>query len=457
MDILVADDQEDIREQVCMILEDEGYQPRPCATIAEAKDAIQQRLPAMAILDVWFKHCAQDGIYLLQELQRLNPDIPVIMFSGHSTVDIAVRALKLGAVDFLTKPFAIDDFIRAIERALGESRLKRENQEMARQLGHGQDYSLFPSSAMQAVLKKLDPWLKTDRRLLITGAAGSGKSRLVRHIHQHSPRARAGLQWHNCADFSEDALESEALFGTEGGQIGKLELAHGGTVVLENIDCLSSAMQQLLVQFLHAKRFRRTGNNARSVTVNVRVLATSEKSEKSLQTSETFSQSLFDCIALGVLELPDLRQRIEDLEILLETIQERLSIRFNHVAPVMTEEAVAALRQHHWPMNIRELENVLTRLHYTGTSLSADQIKRAIGDEQHHQDQSTALQWRGLIAGLEQKLRPAREAFEGHFLRYHLERLGGNVSQTAQSVGLDRASLHRKMRSLGIDSTTDSE
>ncbi len=457
MDILVADDEDDIREQVCGILEDEGYSPRSCATVAEAMAAIQQRLPAMAILDVWFKHCDKDGIYLLEELQRLSPNLPVLMVSGHSTVDIAVRALRIGACDFLTKPFTLDDLTRAVERGLRESRLKRDNQEMAKQLGHGLDYADFRSSAMENLLKKLEPWLKTDRRLLVTGAAGTGKSRFVQHIHQQSPRAQAGLQWHNCADFSDDAQESAVLFGSTERQVGKLELAHGGTLVLENIDCLSAVMQQSLVQFLQSKRFNRIGQGSCSVEVNVRVIATSEKTEKTLQNSDTFARSLFDCIALGVIELPPLRQRIEDLEVLLTTIQERLSLKFNHIAPMISPEALEVFRQHHWPMNIRELENVLTRLHYIGSPLSAEQAKRAIGDEEHHQQQSVALQWQGLIAGLSDELRPAREVFETHFLRYHLERFGGNVSQTAQSVGMDRASLHRKMRSLGMDSLSDSE
>ena len=457
MDILVADDEDDIREQVCGLLEDEGYSPRSCATVAEAIEAMQQRMPAMAILDVWFKHCDKDGIYLLEELQRLRPTLPVMMMSGHSTVDIAVRALKLGACDFLTKPFAIDSLIHAVERGLRESRLKHENQEMAKQLGHGLGHEDSASPVMQSLLRKLEPWLKTDRRLLVTGLAGTGKSRLVQHIHQHSPRAQGGLQWHNCADFADDSQESEALFGSAETPIGKLELAHGGTLVLENIDCLSAGMQQTLVQFLQSKRFKRVGQGDTFVQVNVRIIATSEETEKKLQNSETFARSLFDCIALGVLELPPLRQRTEDIAALVQSIQERLSAKFNHAAPVVSPEALEIFCQHHWPKNIRELENILTRLHYIGASLSAEQAKRAIGDEENHQQQSSALQWQSLLSGLAEELRPAREEFEGHFLRYHLERFGGNVSQTAQSVGMDRASLHRKMRSLGLDSSSSSE
>ncbi|NQY81968.1 MAG: sigma-54-dependent Fis family transcriptional regulator [Alphaproteobacteria bacterium] len=454
MDILVADDEDDIREQVCAILEDEGYQPRSCATIAEAQAAIQQRLPSMAILDVWFRQCDKDGLFILENLQRLSPGLPVIMVSGHGTVDMAVRALKIGACDFLTKPFSLDGLLHAVERGLREAQLTRENQDMARQLGKRQPLTATLSPAMAMVTKNLEQWAKTDRRLLVTGGAGVGKSRLVQHIHQVSSRTLGGLQRHNCAGFSDDDTEAMVLFGKEDGGVGKLELAHGGTLVLENVNRLSVAIQQLLVQFLHSKRFRRVGQNQR-VKVDVRILCTSEIAAADLRRREGFSQSLYDCIALGVLELPPLRRRPEDLPALIANIQERLNHKLDQAAPEVGAESLGVLQSHHWPNNVRELENVLTRLHYSGSVATPELVHRAIGDEANHQQHSRILQWQKLIGSLAGGLRSAREEFEQQYLCYHLERFGGNVSQTAQFVGMDRASLHRKMRNLGIDGSMD--
>lgn len=457
MDILVADDEADIREQVCAILEDEGYQVRACATIAEAEAAIEQRLPSMAILDVWFQHCHKDGLKLLQSLQTLSPGLPVIMVSGHSTVDMAVRALKDGACDFLTKPFSLQGLLHAVERGLREAKLIRDNQEMAHQLGLDNAFAETQSPTMQTVLKHAEQWAKTERRLFITGESGVGKSYLAQHIHQQSTRARGGLQRHNCADFSYNELEGEVLFGSDLTGIGKIELAHYGTLLLENIESLSEDMQQRLSHFLQTRQFQRDGQDT-FVKVDVRILSTSTLSLAELKENKNFLASLLDQLALGVLEVPALRHRREDFPSLVKSIQKRLSQRFEQAPPLFSTAGMAALQKHSWPNNIRELENVLIRLHYVGAELTAEHVQYAIGDEEHHQQQGDAARWEKLFPELDGKLRIARKTFEQYFLRYHLDRFHGNISKTAKFVGLDRASLHRKMRSLdGEDAVAESD
>lgn len=449
MDILVADDEDDIREQVCAVLEDEGYQARPCATVEAALAEVEDRLPAMAILDVWFQESARDGLLLLEEIKTRHPRIPVMMVSGHSTVDMAVRALKHGACDFLTKPFSLESLLHAVERGLEEANLRRENEEMTRQLGRNSFVADFPSPAMAAVRKNIESWAATDRRLLVTGAFGTGKGALVEYIHRHSRRARGSLQRHHCARFVDDDHQRKMLFGVEGGQIGKCEIAHRGTLVLENVEQLSPALQKDVSQFLLGHQFVRLGGH-KAVEVDVRVIGSSSLSAQQIKEQTGFQSNLYDSLALGVVALPQLDQRLEDLPLLIQMISERLSVRYEMPCPRLCPEVLSMLERHHWKGNLDELEQVLGRILFLGKEVTVEKVGQAISDHQDSAVQHQEALWQRLVSSLSPNLREARDEFDRHFLQYFLDRNGGNVSRTAREIDLDRASLHRKIRSLKI-------
>ncbi len=450
-EILIVDDEEDIREQIAGILEDEGYQTRTAGTDREALEAVAARLPALVILDVWLAGSSHDGLQILELLKRDHPALQVVMISGHGTVDMAVNATKKGAYDFISKPFQTDVLLHTIERSLEDVKLKRENEALKTLTGGAEAELIGVSSAIQEIRKTLDRVAGTDSRVMITGPAGAGKSSIARLIHSRSQRADGPFISLNCATLDEANFES-ALFGREpNGQetrmVGLLEQAHMGTLLLDEVADMPASVQGKIVRVLHSQRFQRLGGS-HWVDVNVRVLATTNRDLQEAMESGQFREDLYYRLNVVPLAIPPLENRRDDIPGLADHLMQRSARTKGRSPQPLSAEAVTALQAHDWPGNVWELANVVERLLLStsvGETVAADAVAKAIGE-----DNVDVLRWERAQEVMNQPLREAREAFEREYLLFHLTRFGGNISRTAEFVEMDRAALHRKLKGLGV-------
>jgi two-component system nitrogen regulation response regulator NtrX len=452
-DILIVDDEADIRKIIAGILQDEGYTTREAGSSAEALGAIQMRQPSLIILDVWLQNSQYDGLQMLEMILRDNPDQQVVMISGHATFDMAVRATKMGAYDFLTKPFKSDVLLHTIARALEDHRLRHENRVLKEQVG-GPIIDLTGNSPaivhLRQALEKVAP---TDSRVLITGSPGSGKSVVARLLHDQSNRAKGPYVVLNCAGLEPDRLES-ALFGTEATaasarRVGVLEQAHGGTLLLDEIADMPIETQAKIVRVLHRPRFNRLGGEG-WVEVDVRVIATTNRDLKREIEAGNFREDLYYRLNVVPLTVPPLEVRRADIPELAKQVMLRSAAAKGRSPRVLSEEALIALQAYEWPGNVWELVNVIERLLLphsgeTDAPVRADAVADAIGGSSPDFLRSDAS-----LGIMNQPLREAREDFERQYLTFHLARFGGNISRTAGFVGMDRAALHRKLKGLGV-------
>jgi two-component system nitrogen regulation response regulator NtrX len=453
-DILIVDDEADIRMQIAGILEDEGYQTRQASNSAEALAAVASRQPSLMILDVWLANSEYDGIQILEIVRRDHPSLPVVMISGHGTFDMAVSATKKGAYDFISKPFKTDVLLLTIERALSESRLRHENEALRRQSPYAVLDNLVGSSpAIAEVLRAIDKVAETDSRVMISGPPGSGKGAAARVLHSRSLRKDGRFVVLNCASLTEETLEV-ALFGAEASngvprRIGVLEEAHGGTLLLDEVADMDAPTQQKMVRVLHTRQFQRVGG-VHTVEVNARVLATTSKDLRALIEEGAFREDLYYRLNVVPLSIPPLARRREDIPKLAKHFMERSAAARGRSARVLAEDALTALQGHDWPGNVWELANVVERLLLmapggSGEPIHADAVSQAIGESE-----TAVSRWDRAPEVMSLPLREAREAFEREYLVFHLSRFGGNISRTAEFVGMDRAALHRKLKGLGV-------
>ncbi len=453
-DILIVDDETDIRTQISGILEDEGYQTRSAANSAEALAAVANRQPSLMILDVWLANSEYDGIQILEIVRRDHPTLPVVMISGHGTFDMAVNATKKGAYDFISKPFKTDVLMLTIERALSEARLKHENESLRKLSPYAMlDDLVGKSSAIAEVRRAVEKVAQTDSRVLIAGPPGSGKGAIARMLHSRSLRKDGRFVVLACASLSEDTLES-ALFGVEATKaqprrIGVLEEAHGGTLLLDEVADMDLATQQKIVRVLHSRRFQRIGGDT-WVDVNTRVLATTTRDLQALIQEGKFREDLFYRLNVVPISSPALSERREDIPLLAVHLMERAAAAKGRSARVLASDALTALQGHDWPGNVWELANVMERLLLMAPGgvqdlIHADAVAQAIGD-----GDGDGVRWDRAPEVMSLPLREAREAFEREYLVFHLARFGGNISRTAEFVGMDRAALHRKLKGLGV-------
>lgn len=459
-EILIVDDEADIRTQVAGILEDSGYQTRQASNSNEVLDAMAGRQPALIILDVWLGDSEKDGLQTLEEIRRDYPDQQVVMISGHATFDMAVSATKMGAYDFITKPFKSDVLIHTVERALRELRLQEENTELRRRAGPQTEDVIGTSSIMVQLRRSIEQIARTDSRVLIFGPAGSGKSLIARTIHKASPRARGRFVVLNCATIEQDRSDA-ILFGLEPQTgkprgVGVFERAHGGTLVLEEVGSLSREAQAKIVGLLHDSSFRRLGGS-KLIEVNTRVLATSTRDLKSEVDARRFNEDLYYRLNVVPVEVPPLHVRRADIPGLVRYLMARIAAERDQAAPALHADAVDALEAYDWPGNLWELTNVIERLLLTvrdsgDEMVDASAIAAAIGEGARN-----ATRWDHNLQVLNQPLREAREAFEREYMQFHLTRFGGNISRTAEFVGMDRAALHRKLKLLGVNTSDKSE
>jgi two-component system nitrogen regulation response regulator NtrX len=449
-EILVVDDEIDIRELMAGILSDEGYDTRVASDSDGAMKAITARRPHLVVLDVWLQGSKLDGIQVLDILKREHPDLPVVIISGHGTIETAVAAIKKGAYDFIEKPFKADRLVHVVQRALEAAKLKREVAELKLKVGDDSDLVGGSTAALQLrqLVEKVAP---TGSRVLITGPSGSGKEVTARLIHARSRRAGNGFVAINCAMMAPNRIEGE-LFGVESPEearkIGLLELAHGGTLFLDEVSDMPLETQGKILRVLIDQTFTRVGGSTR-VQVDVRVISSSTRDLRRQIENGMFREDLYHRLNVVPVRVPSLAERRDDIPVLVSHFMKRLSANSGLAMREISDEALAILQAYNWPGNVRQLRNVVERL----LILASDDAAAAISPDLLPSDFNGAstLGQNGksdLVISL--PLREAREIFEREYLLAQINRFGGNISRTASFIGMERSALHRKLKSLGV-------
>ncbi len=447
-DILIVDDERDIRELISDILEDEGFATRLAGNSDDAMAAINQEAPALMILDIWLKDSRMDGIDILKATKRDNPDVPVVIISGHGNIEIAVAAIKQGAYDFIEKPFNIDQLLVVIRRAMETSRLRRENQTLKRRDVSSSEM-LGQSAAFKGLVGQLDKVTKSNGRVMLTGPAGSGKEVAARYIHAHSNRASAPFVTVNCAGVEPDRME-EVLFGREGTERGVepglLEQAHGGVIYFDEVADMPLGTQSKILRVLVDQQFTRVGGNDK-VRVDLRVISSTNKDLDAAIKAETFREELFHRLNVVPIDVPSLEDRREDIPLLAEHFIAECNASQGLPLRDLSDDAVALMQTMIWPGNVRQLKNLIERVLILGDGTGPIEARELPGEEDNGEDDGRVV-LSGALATL--PLREAREAFEREYLLTQINRFGGNISRTANFVGMERSALHRKLKSLGV-------
>jgi two-component system nitrogen regulation response regulator NtrX len=449
-DILVVDDEADIRELVAGILSDEGYAVRMAADSEAALASIRARKPALLVLDIWMSGGGMDGLELLDLIKSLDADLPVIMISGHGNIETAVSAIKRGAYDFLEKPFKSDRLLLIVERALEQASLKRENRRLRLQAAVPDSF-MGRSAAAQQLRQLIAKVAPTNSRVMIQGPAGAGKEMVARLIHGASPRAKGEFIAINAASITPDRMDLE-LFGEEGegGQprkIGVFERAHGGSLYLDKIGDMPRETQGRILRVLIDQRFRRVGG-VQDVQVDVRVMSSSSRDLREEIEEGRFREDLFHRLNVVPVRVPGLTERRDDIPELIEYYIDRISEATGMPRRRLTEDALATLQVHDWPGNVRQLRNNVERL----LILAGGDPNEPISSEMLPSEVAAAGEVASISSEriLARPLRDAREVFEREYLNAQIVRFGGNISRTASFIGMERSALHRKLKSLGV-------
>jgi two-component system, NtrC family, nitrogen regulation response regulator NtrX len=449
-EILIVDDETDIRELIAGILLDEGYETRVAADGDAALASVRQRRPHLVILDIWLQHSRLDGVDVLDILKRDHPELPVVMISGHGTIETAVASIKKGAYDFIEKPFKADRLIHVTARALEAARLRREIQEL--KLKAGDDTDLVGNSSAISQLRHLvEKVAPTGSRVLITGPSGSGKEVVARLIHAQSRRAANAFVAINCATMDPQKIEAE-LFGVERAdgprKIGLLELAHNGTLFLDEVADMPLETQGKILRVLVDQTFQRVGGNTR-VQVDARVISSTTRDLRAEISVGQFREDLYHRLNVVPVRVPSLAERRDDIPLLVMHFMKRLSIASGLPMRDVGDDAMAVLQAHDWPGNVRQLRNIVERL----LILASDDAIQAISGDLLPAYLGAGSSWSNggksdLVISL--PLREAREIFERDYLVAQINRFGGNISRTAAFIGMERSALHRKLKSLGV-------
>ncbi|MBN9304362.1 MAG: sigma-54-dependent Fis family transcriptional regulator [Devosia sp. 67-54] len=457
-DILIIDDEDDIRDLIAGILEDEGYETRQAHDADSGLNEIARRRPSLVFLDIWMQGSRLDGLQLLDVFQTQHPEMPVVMISGHGNIETAVSAIRRGAYDYIEKPFKIDRLLLITQRAMEATRLKSEVEEL-RGRASTQSIDLVGSSpALQQARGVIEKSAPTNSRIFIAGPSGSGKGLAARLIHQRSPRAEAPFVEINCSLYSPDEVqivlfgrETREKAGTLRTEVGALERAHGGTLYLSEVAALPAAAQASLLRTLVENKFNRVGGTV-AVPIDVRIISASSQNVAHLIEDGSFRSDLFHRLSIVPLQLSPLKERREDVPALVELFIDQIARMHNLKSLAIGEDAVAVLQAQDWPGNARQLRNSIERLLIlikdappengviNAQMLPSDigEVLPTVGDT----DESAHL--------MSLPLREAREVFERQYLLAQIERFGGNISKTAEFVGMERSALHRKIKSLGL-------
>ncbi|GAA6175439.1 sigma-54-dependent transcriptional regulator [Sulfitobacter pacificus] len=447
-DILIVDDERDIRELISDILEDEGFATRLAGNSDDAMAAINTEPPALMILDIWLKDSRMDGIDILKTVKRDNPDVPVVIISGHGNIEIAVAAIRQGAYDFIEKPFNIDQLLVVIRRAMETSRLRRENQSLKRRDTSSAEM-MGQSAAFRALVSQLDKVTKSNGRVMLTGPAGAGKEVAARYIHANSGRADAPFVTVNCAGVEPENME-EMLFGREtaerGIEPGLLEQAHGGVVFFDEVADMPLGTQSKILRVLVDQQFTRVGGNDK-VRVDLRVISSTNRNLEEAIAADTFRQELFHRLNVVPIAVPSLEDRREDIPLLAEHFISEFNQSQGLPQRSLSEDAIALMQTMIWPGNVRQLKNLVERVLILGDGTGPIEARELPGEEPNGEEDGRVV-LSSALATL--PLREAREAFEREYLLTQINRFGGNISRTANFVGMERSALHRKLKSLGV-------
>jgi two-component system nitrogen regulation response regulator NtrX len=453
-DVLVVDDEADIRMLMCGILKDEGYETREAGNSAQALTAIRSRQPALVVLDIWLQGSELDGLEILKIVRRELPNLAVVMISGHGNIETAVAAIKIGAYDFIEKPFKSDRLLLVVERAIEAARLRRENEELRLRTGGDEDL-VGTSHAIIQLRQQVERAAPTGSRILVTGPAGAGKEVVARMLHTRSRRARGPFVVLNCAIMRPERLEVE-LFGAEPGmdapdsprKVGTFEQAHGGTLFLDEVADMPLETQGKIVRALQEQTFERVGGSR--VEVDVRVIAATNRDLALEIAADRFREDLYYRLAVVPLRVPSLAERREDIPHLARHFMAR-SAESARVSPrEFGEDALAALQAYEWPGNARQLRNVVDWLLIMAPGEAREPIRAEMLPTEIGSIAPTVVKWDKGSEIMSLPLRDAREVFEREYLIAQVTRFGGNISRTASFVGMERSALHRKLKSLGV-------
>lgn len=451
-DILIVDDEQDIREVVSGILSDEGHETRTAHDSDSALAAISDRVPRLIFLDIWMQGSKLDGLALLDEIKARHPDIPVVMISGHGNIETAVSAIHRGAYDFIEKPFKADRLILVAERALENSQLRKEVSELKKRSGDPVELigTSVAVSQLRQTIEKISP---TNSRIMILGPSGSGKELVARMIHKKSSRADGPFVALNAATITPERMEM-ALFGTEGqpGQprrTGALEEAHRGTLYLDEVGEMPRETQNKILRVLVDQQFERVGGSKR-VKVDVRIISSTAYNLESQIGEGRFREDLYHRLAVVPIKVPALAERREDIPFLVDLFMRQISEQAGMKARRVADDALAVLQAHDWPGNIRQLRNVIERVLILARPESGDTTITADHLPPDVVDMMPKISAQGDQHIMTLPLREARELFERDYLMAQINRFGGNISRTAEFVGMERSALHRKLKSLGV-------
>ena len=451
-EILIVDDEADIRDLVAGILEDEGYIARTARNSDDAIASIAAKRPHLIFLDIWLQGSKLDGLQLLDILKAEHPEIPVVMISGHGNIETAVAAIKHGAYDFIEKPFKADRLVLVADRALETSRLKREVKQL-KQLAPLPSTLIGKSGVMSVLRQAIDRVAPTNSRVLIVGPSGAGKELAARTLHQLSARANGPFIVINAAAITPERMETE-LFGVEangaeGRKIGALEDAHGGTLFIDDVADLPRETQNKILRVLVDQTFMRVGGNAK-VAVDVRIVASTSRNLEVAIAEGTFREDLYHRLSVVPIRVPPLAERRDDIPDLIEYFMEQISQGSGLPKRRIGEDAMAVLQSHSWPGNVRQLRNNIERL----MILAGGDADAVLDASMLPPDVGSMVPAMPNGGGGEQlmglPLRDAREVFEREYLVAQISRFGGNISRTAEFVGMERSALHRKLKALGI-------
>lgn len=451
-DVLIVDDETDIRELIAGILEDEGYETRLARDSDSALAAIEERRPSLVVLDIWLQGSRLDGLELLAVIKEMHPDLAVVIISGHGNIETAVSAIKLGAYDYIEKPFKADRLILIVTRALETSRLRRENQELRGRAG-AETELVGNSAVMRQLRQAIEKVSATNSRVLIHGPLGSGKEMVARMLHAQSKRASESFVILNAATMAPERMEAE-LFGVEdreGGlqRVGALEEAHNGTLFVDEVSDMPLETQGKILRALVDQTFQRVGGSKR-VKVDVRIVSSTSRDLELQIEAGRFRDDLYHRLGVVPLRVPTLSERREDIPQLVEHFVGQFSTLSGLPVRRIGDDAIAALQAHDWPGNVRQLRNNVERLLILAsgdpnTEITADMLPSDVGDST-----PSIVNGSGSQHLMALSLRDAREVFEREYLVAQLNRFGGNISRTAEFVGMERSALHRKLKLLGV-------
>ncbi|MAI18197.1 MAG: sigma-54-dependent Fis family transcriptional regulator [Rhodobacteraceae bacterium TMED111] len=451
-DILIVDDEKDIRELISEILIDEGYSTRLAGNSEECLGKVSEVLPSLLILDIWLKDSKMDGIDILKKVKIEFPHVPVVIISGHGNIQIAVSAIKQGAYDFIEKPFNIEQLLVVVRRAMETSTLRRENEELKSKDKISLEL-VGESLIFRNFISNLDKVSKANSRVFLTGAPGSGKETAARYIHENSKQFKGNFVSLNCSTVNHEDLE-KIIFGFENTNglktLGALEKANGGTIFLDEVSELPMEIQGKLLKVIVENSISRVGSN-KKIQVNLRFISATSLNLSEKIRNKNFREDLFHRLNVVPITIPNLNDRTDDIPILAKFFANKLSSNNGLINREFTDEALTLLKGMNWPGNIRQLKNTIERALILG-----DHSEKITGDELIISESKTeefdekAYLITSEFASL--SLREAREIFERDYLKVQINRFGGNISKTAEFVEMERSALHRKLKSLGISS-----